>query len=52
VQNVQGLDIFRVKSPAPSGSGNFVLKDVSDLQLGGTRGTKDISIDRVEEKTL
>jgi polygalacturonase len=51
-QNIQGLDLFRIKTSASSGSSNYVFREVSDLQFGGTRGVKDTSVDRTELLTL
>jgi len=51
-QNVHGLDLFRVKAPAPAGAGNFLLKEITDLQLSGTRGVKDLATEKIDDKTL
>jgi polygalacturonase len=51
-QNVHGLDLFRIKSPASSGPSNYVLKGVKDFHLASARGTKDVSIEDGSSKSF
>jgi polygalacturonase len=51
-QNVQEVDLFRIKSPASTGPHNFVFKEVSDLSLAGSRGVSDISVGRADDRAF
>jgi polygalacturonase len=51
-QNVNGLDVFRLKTPASSGPHNVVLKDVKDFHAASMRGVKDTSLEDASEKAL
>jgi hypothetical protein len=44
-QNVQGLDIFRLKTPRSTGPANISLREVTDFTIGGTRGIRDTAVD-------
>jgi polygalacturonase len=47
-QNIHGLDIFRLKAPASTGPANYVLREVTDFTLSGSRGTKDTTIAKAD----
>jgi polygalacturonase len=49
-QNIQGLDMFRVKASAPSKRGNIFLRGVTDFDLRGSKGLKDVQADTVSER--
>ena len=48
-QNVHDLQLFRVKSPAARGKGNFVMKDVTDLHLVSARGEREVHAPQTSE---
>lgn len=50
--DVQGLDIFRLKTPPATGQANFVLKNVLDFRLFGCRSIKDVVFDKLETRSF
>lgn len=50
MQGIDGADIFRLKLPRGYGGPAFSLRDVSDFSVSGSRGLKDLYLDKVEEK--
>jgi len=49
-QNINGLDVFRVKAPASSGPHNVVLKGCKDVHLGAVRGVADKALAEVSNE--
>jgi hypothetical protein len=52
VNDVEGADFFRIKTPPGSAGRVFSLGNVSDFRTLATRGVKDTQVDRVEAKAL
>jgi polygalacturonase len=52
INDVQGADFFRIKTPAGSSGRVFSLTNVTDFRTLATRGVKDAQLDRVETKML
>lgn len=52
VNDVEGADFFRIKTPPGSASRVFSLTKVTDFRTLATRGVKDAQLDRVEAKAL
>jgi len=52
VNDVEGADFFRIKTPPGSAGRVFSLNHVSDFRTLATRGVKDTQLDRVEAKAL
>ncbi|HEX8882405.1 MAG TPA: right-handed parallel beta-helix repeat-containing protein, partial [Candidatus Acidoferrum sp.] len=52
VNDVEGADFFRIKTPPGSASRVFSLTKVRDFRTLATRGVKDAQLDRVEAKAL
>ncbi|ADW71266.1 rhamnogalacturonidase [Granulicella tundricola] len=50
-ENIQGMDLFRIKTPHTSGP-NYVLRQVSDFTLSGSRGTRDSSFEKISDRIL
>ena len=51
-QNIQGLDIFRLKAPASTGPANISLREVTDFTISGSRGIKDTTIAKTDLQSL
>jgi hypothetical protein len=51
INDVQGADFFRIKTPAGSSGRVFSLTNVTDFSTLATRGVKDAELDIVEAKT-
>jgi polygalacturonase len=52
VNDVQGADFFRVKTPPAALGHIFSLNHLTDFRVLATRGVKDAQLDRVEVKML
>ena len=52
VNDVEGADFFRIKTPPGSAGRVFSLNRVSDFRTLATRGVKDAQLDGVEAKAL
>ena len=52
VNDVQGADFFRIKTPPESRGRVFSLTNVTDFRTVATPGVKDAQLDRVEAKAL
>lgn len=52
VNDVEGADFFRIKTPPGSTGRVFSLTNVTDFRTLATRGVKDTQLDRVEAKAL
>jgi len=50
MQDVDGVDIFRLKLPRGNMGPTFVLREVSDFNLSTSHRLKDIYLDKVSEK--
>jgi polygalacturonase len=50
--DVQGMDIFRLKTPPPTGSSNFFLREVSDFRLFGSPRLADKTIAKTDHTTF
>ncbi len=49
LEDVQGADFFRIKLPRNDTGAAFVLKDVTDFRVSGSRGIKDAAIEKANE---
>lgn len=52
VNDVEGADFFRIKTPSGSSGRVFSLSIVTDFRTLATRGVKDTQLERVEAKAL
>lgn len=52
VNDVEGADFFRIKTPSGSSGRVFSLSNVTDFRTLATRGVKDTQLERVEAKAL
>jgi hypothetical protein len=52
VQDVKGIDVFRVKAQRSSDAATFALKRVSDFSLSQSRPLADTLLESVAEKKL
>src|SRR5207249_6426504 len=52
VNDVQGADFFRIKTPPESRGRVFSLTNVTDFRTVAAPGVKDAQLDRVEAKAL
>ena len=52
VNDVEGADFFRIKTPPGSAGRVFSLTNVADFRTLATRGVKDTQLERVEAKAL
>lgn len=50
LQDVDGADFFRIKTPKGQNAPNFKLKDVKDFRVFGSRAVKDVTQDEVGDK--
>lgn len=49
-QNVNGLDLFRIKTAASSGPNNYVLKDVTDFRIANSKASSDAGFSGTESR--
>jgi hypothetical protein len=52
LNDVQGADFFRIKTPHVENVPMFVLDDVSEFSVARARPVPDTQLDRVDHKTL
>ena len=52
LDDVQGSDFFRVKTPQTTPGRTFSLNNVSDFRTLASRGLKDLELDRADKRTL
>ena len=52
MSQVDGSDLFRVKTPKQLIGPVFALRDVSDFRLAGSRNVKDVHLENAASKTL
>lgn len=50
IEDAEGMDFFRLKTPAGAPGGTFRLRNVSDFRTLACRGVADIHLDRIIEK--
>ncbi len=50
LNDVQGADFFRVKTNQLKGTSNFILKNVTDFRVFGSRSIEDYRADKVDQK--
>jgi polygalacturonase len=51
-QDVNGLDLFRLRTPAATGAATFALRDVSGFRIFGSASIADKTIDRVDQSSF
>ena len=52
LDNVNGAEFFRIKTPKAASSPIFELKNVEDFSVALSRNVKDVHIEKVEQKTI
>jgi hypothetical protein len=52
LDNVNGSEFFRIKTPKGEGTPVFELRNVQDFSVTLSRNVKDIHVDKVEQKTI
>jgi polygalacturonase len=52
MQDVDGVDIFRLKLPKTNASPVFHLDDVRDFHVSGSRSVKETHLDKVDQKSI
>src|SRR3984957_4314305 len=52
LDNVDGAEFFRVKTPKATSSAIFELKNVQDFSVGLSRNVKDVHLEKVDQKTI
>src|SRR5580704_3419897 len=52
LDNVNGVELFRIKTPKAVTAGVFELKDVQDFNVSLSKNIKDIHLDRVDQRTI
>ena len=50
--DVEGLDLFRLKTPAATGAANFVLRDVAGFRMFGSPKIEDRTIAKVDRTSF
>jgi len=49
---VDGVDLFRIKTPKSLGAPAFSLRDVQDFRIAASRNVNDVYIERAAQRTL
>ena len=52
LDNVNGVELFRIKTPKAVVSPIFELKNVQDFSVTLSRNVKDIHLEKVDQRTI
>ena len=52
IEDVKGIEIFRLKAQTPQNVKTIILKNVEDVSIMQSQGIKDTSIKKTDDKTF